>query len=106
MENTLGGIKCHSFLASSSPPKAKRKKKSTLSASLLVFALQNLFVCAGGKVPFGLSQHLHVWVRQLAVSALDGLRTGVSDQHFGTPELNSSAAAEGQQRQDPTAFQF
>lgn len=64
VENALGGTKSHFFLASSSSPKAKRKKKSTSSASLLIFALQNLFVCAEGKVPFGLSQHLHVWVRQ------------------------------------------
>lgn len=30
---------------------------SVMFASLLIFALQNVFACAGGKVSFGLSQN-------------------------------------------------
>lgn len=56
-ERALGGVKRLSFLLSPSFPKANWKKKSVMFASQLIFALQNLFACAGGKVSFGLSQN-------------------------------------------------
>lgn len=68
LEKALGEIKCQSFLASSCFPEAKGKKdrgggkKSMMFALLLIFALQNVFVCPGGKVSTGLSQNLCSWL--------------------------------------------
>lgn len=66
----LGGRKCQSCLASSSFPEAKREerqggmKQSERFALLLIFALQNKSVCAGGMVCTGLSQKPCSWGSQ------------------------------------------
>lgn len=117
LEKGLGGMKRQSFLASSCFPEAKKMEKKDgegegmMFALLLTFALQNVFICAGGKVCYKIFAVGYV-------SWLTRLRTGLKQEYQTDTAVwrcipralqgprDRTAAAEGQQRQHPTAFQF